>query len=236
LKLKEMEPDRFVAVFYRDVRTYGFLEEYYQEARNQGVIFIRYEPDDKPRVASDEDALRVRFTDPVIRQGVEFTADLLVLSAGIEPNENRELAEKLGMEINGDGFLQEANPKSAPLDAIGRGKFLCGLCHSPNHIEDCLSQAKAAAGRAAALLAKKRAELKPHQAYVIERLCCGCGLCVSTCPYGARVLNEETWKAEVLEDLCQGCGSCVIACRNGASQQLNYEKATVLATLDAAID
>jgi heterodisulfide reductase subunit A len=142
----------------------------------------------------------------------------------------------VGIEVNSDGFYQEANPKSAPLDAVDRGKFFCGLCHSPNHIEDSLSQAKAAAGRAAALLAHKRVEYKPYLAYVIERLCCGCGLCISTCPYGARVLNEDSWKAQVLEDLCQGCGNCVIACRNGACQQLNYEKATVLATLDTAID
>jgi heterodisulfide reductase subunit A len=158
------------------------------------------------------------------------------LSTGIEANDNRDLAETMGIEMNADGFFQEVNPKSAPLDAVDRGKFICGLCHSPNHIEDCLSQANAVAGRAAALLGRKRVEYKPYLANVIERLCCGCGLCVTTCPYGARVLDEETGKARVHEDLCQGCGNCVIACPNGASQQLNYEKATVLATLDAVID
>ena len=119
---------------------------------------------------------------------------------------------------------------------IARGKFFCGLCHSPNPIEDAIAQANGAAIRGTVLLGKQRVEYKPYRAYVIERLCCGCGLCVTTCPYSARILNEETEKALVLEDLCQGCGNCVIACRNGASQQLNYEKATVLATLDATID
>jgi len=236
LKLKDKEPSLSVAVFYRDVRTYGFFEEYYQEARNRGVIFIRYEPEDKPQVDIESEDIRIAFTDTIVRHRTEFKADLLVLSTGIEANDNRDLAEAVGVEVGADGFFEEANPKSAPLDAVDRGKFICGLCHSPNHIEDCVSQANAVAGRAAALLGRKRVEYKPYLAYVVERLCCGCGLCVTTCPYGARVLDEETGKARVHEDLCQGCGNCVIACRNGASQQLNYEKATVLATVDAVID
>ena len=236
LKLKERNRDLSVVVLYRDIRTYGFYETSYQEARNRGVIFVRYEPESKPRVASEDGTLRVCFTDPVVGQEVDLAVDLLVLSAGIEPNDNRKLAEKVGVEVNRDGFFQEANPKSAPLDSVDRGKFFCGLCHSPNHSEDSISQAKGAAIRGAVLLTRERVEYKPYLAYVIERLCCGCGLCVTTCPYGARVLNEETWKAQVLDDLCQGCGNCVIACRNGASQQLNYEKATVLAMLDATLD
>jgi len=236
LKLKEKKRDLSIVVLYRDIRTYGFAELSYQEARRQGVIFVRYEPEDKPRMASENGGLSIRFRDRVVGQEIDLTVDLLVLSAGIEANDNRELAEKLGVEVNRDGFFQEANPKSAPLDAVDRGKFFCGLCHSPSHIEESISQANGAAARGAVILGRKRVAYKPYLAYVIERLCCGCGLCVSTCPYGARILNPETGKAEVHEDLCQGCGSCVIACRNGASQQLNYEKATVLATVDAAID
>ncbi len=236
LKLKTLNPEVAVIVLHRDIRTYGFYETFYQEARNQGVIFVRYEPENKPHVVSKNGILSVSFTDPVVGEEADLAVDLLVLSAGIEANDNRKLAEIVGADVNSDGFFQEANPKSAPLDSVDRGKFFCGLCHSPNYIEDSISQAHGAAIRAAVLLGKERVAFKPHLAYVIERLCCGCGLCVTTCPYEARVLNEETWKAMVLEDLCQGCGNCVMACRNGACQQLNYEKATVLATLDAAID
>jgi heterodisulfide reductase subunit A-like polyferredoxin len=48
-------------------------------------------------------------------------------------------------------------------------------------------------------------------------------------------MDEEIWKAEVMEDLCRGCSSCVVVCRNGASQQRNFEKATVMAMVDAAV-
>jgi heterodisulfide reductase subunit A len=167
---------------------------------------------------------------------VTLPADRVVLSTGVEPHDTRGLAEIFHVERNADGFFMEANPKSAPLDSVDRGKFFCGLCHSPNYIEDAISQGNAAAARAATILSKETLEEKGHRAYVIKRLCCGCGLCVSVCPYEARVLNEEEGKAEVVDGLCQGCGNCVVACRNAASQQQNYEKQINLAVLDAAID
>jgi heterodisulfide reductase subunit A len=235
LKLKEIRPDMDVFILYRDVRTYGFYEHYYYQARDKGVIFIRYDVDRKPQVISRDSHLGVSVVDPTIGEKVEIPANLLVLSTGIEPNDNRRLAETMGIEVNADGFFMEANPKSAPLDFVDRGKFLCGLCHSPNFIEDSIAQGQAAAMRAGVLLSMRAIEQVDHIAYVNHRLCCGCGLCISTCPYGARVMDEETWKAEVIEDVCRGCSSCVIVCRNGASQQRNFEKATVMAMVDAAI-
>jgi heterodisulfide reductase subunit A len=236
LKLKEINPEMNVYVIYRDVRTYGFYETYYHEARGKGVIFIRYDLENRPEVALKNGNLQVSLLDPAMGNRVTLPVDRVVLSAGIEPNDNQTLAKIFDVELNPDGFFMEANPKSAPLDSVDRGKFFSGLCHSPNFIEDVISQGNAAAARAAALLSKEVIEEKPYQAYVIKRLCCGCGLCVSICPYGARVINEEEWKAEVIGELCQGCGNCTIACRNGASLQRNFEKELNLAVLDAAID
>jgi heterodisulfide reductase subunit A len=236
LKLKEMNPNVNVCVLYRDVRTYGFYEAYYHEARGKGVIFIRYDLENKPEVGLRDGSLQVSLFDPALGSRVTLPADRVVLSTGIEPNDNQELARIFDVDLNPDGFFMEANPKSAPLDSVDRGKFYCGLCHSPNFMEDTISQGNAAAARAAAILSKEAVEEKAYLAYVIKRLCCGCGLCVTVCPYGARVLNEEEVKAEVIGALCQGCGSCVIACRNGASQQRNFEKELNLAVLNAAID
>ena len=236
LKLKEINPRVNVYVLYRDVRTYGFYESYYYDARGKGVVFIRYDLENKPEVNLRNGGLQVSLFDPAMGSRVTLPGELVVLSTGIEPNEHQELSRIFDVDLNPDGFFMEANPKSAPLDSVDRGKFFCGLCHSPNFIEDAISQANAAAARAGALLSKDAIEEKANLAYVIKRLCCGCGLCVSVCPYQARVLNEEEWKAEVISGLCQGCGSCVIACRNGASQQRNFEKELNMAVLDAAID
>ena len=236
LKLKEKNPGMNIYVLYRDVRTYGFYETYYHEARGKGVIFIRYDLENKPKVSLRDGSLQVFLFDPAMNRPITLSADRIVLSTGIEPNDSRELAKIFDVDLTPDGFFMEANPKSAPLDSVDRGKFFCGLCHSPNFIEDTISQGNAAAGRAGALLSKEVVEEKAYLAYVIKRLCCGCGLCVTVCPYGARVLNEEEGKAEVIGSLCQGCGSCVIACRNAASQQMNFEKELNLAALDAVID
>jgi heterodisulfide reductase subunit A len=236
LKLKKKDPGMNIYVLYRDVRTYGFYETYYHEAREKGVIFIRYDLENKPKIALQGGSLQVSLLDPAMIGPISLTADRVVLSTGIEPNDRQELAKVFDVDLNPDGFFMEANSKSAPLDSVDRGKFFCGLCHSPNFIEDVISQGNAVAARAGALLSKEVIEEKAHLAYVIQRLCCGCGLCVTVCPYGARVLNEEEGKAEVIGSLCQGCGSCVIACRNGASQQRNFEKELNLAALDAVID
>jgi heterodisulfide reductase subunit A len=236
LKLKGRNPGMNIYVLYRDVRTYGFYETYYHEAREKGVVFIRYDLENKPKVALHDGSLQVSLFDPAMNRPIALPADRVVLSTGIEPNDHQELARVFDVDLNPDGFFMEANPKSAPLDSVDRGKFFCGLCHSPNLIEDTISQGNAAAARAAALLSKEAVEEKAYLAYVINRLCCGCGLCVTVCPYGARILNEEEGKAEVMGSLCQGCGSCVIACRNGASQQRNFEKDLNLAALDAVID
>ncbi len=236
LKLKEINPHANIYVLYRDVRTYGFYETYYHDARGKGIIFIRYDLENKPEVTLRDGKFQVSLFDPAMGSRVILPADRIILSTGIEPHDNRELARIFDVDLNPDGFFMEANPKSAPLDSVDRGKFYCGLCHSPNFIEDAISQGNAAAARAATILSKEAIEEKAYLAYVIKRLCCGCGLCVTVCPYEARVLDEEEGKAEVIGALCQGCGSCVIACRNGASQQRNFEKEVNLAVLNAAID
>ncbi|MFC2105649.1 4Fe-4S binding protein [Candidatus Bipolaricaulota bacterium] len=65
-----------------------------------------------------------------------------------------------------------------------------------------------------------------------ERRCAGCGLCVTACPYDARVIDDVSGKATVLVELCKGCGTCVVSCPNAASQQESYERSTVMDILD----
>jgi len=239
LKIKEQNPNANVFVLYRDIRTYGFKEEYYLKARQAGVVFLHYAPEHKPVVKAPAGAggpLEVEVYTPYLGQNLILPADLLVLSTGLVPNDdNTELAKILKVPLNADGFFLEAHAKLRPLDFATDGLYLAGLAHSPKFVEESILQAQGAAVRAATLLAQERLEAPGIVAYVNERLCSGCGICTLVCPYDARRLNEEKRISEVIEVLCQGCGACCVACPNGASQQRGFEKKQVLAMIEQAV-
>jgi len=234
LAIKERSPETEVFILYRDIRTFGFKERYYRQAREQGVVFLEYDKDAKPVVRVEDGELRVDVT--VQPEGDVFTldTDLVVLSAGIEPNsDNEALAQLLKVPLDEDGFFLEAHVKLRPLDFAADGVYLCGMAHSPRFLEETIAQAQGAAVRAASLLSKEELEATPIVASVNPRLCSACGLCVEVCPYDARVLEPGAPYAEVIEVLCQGCGACVTACPNKACQQKGFEVSQLYEMLDA---
>ncbi len=235
LAIKERNPNAQVTVLYREMRTYGFREDAYRQAREKGVVFLRYELPDKPQVTAGPDGLQVRLVEPIAGQEVVLPAGLLVLSTGVEPNDNRALAEALGVPVDAYGFFREEHPKMRPLDFTQRGIFVCGLAHSPRAVDETIAMARGAAMRAAALLARGQVEATRTVAQVNARLCSACGLCVQACPYGARVLEPGGPYAEVIETLCQGCGVCAMVCPNKATQQVAYGVRRVYEMLDAVV-
>ncbi|MBN1485545.1 MAG: FAD-dependent oxidoreductase [Chloroflexia bacterium] len=236
LRIKQADPQARVTVLYRDVRTYGFLEEYYEQARRQGVMFIEYEKEAPPEVSSSGQGLQVHLDSPGLK-ALDLPADYVILSTGIVPHEDNEvLAQMLKAPLTQDRFFLEAHVKLRPLDFAADGIFLCGLAHSPKPIEDSIAQAQGAAIRAAILLSKDRLEAQAIVAKVNPRLCSGCGLCVAACPYDARVIDTESQVAEVIEVLCQGCGACAAVCPNGATQHLGFEKIQIYAMIEEALE
>lgn len=245
LALRARFPDCKVTMLYRDIRTMGPRELLYQQARRAGVMFLRYDPNRKPTVSGSghvdgSQALRVTAWDTVLEQKITLHPNLVVLSAGIEPNAgNRDLARLIDVQLDEDGFFLEVHPKLRPTDLAQPGIYLCGLAYGPRTIEESLAQARAAALRAA-LSVDRTPEPRRDAASVLKKLCSACGLCVTNCPYGARVLEEgerATSKryARVIDHLCQGCGVCVAVCPNGASRQAALEPVQVLARVDAAL-
>jgi heterodisulfide reductase subunit A len=235
LKLKEQRPELNVYVLYREVRTYGFREAYYQAARDAGVVFLRYELPDKPRVRANGKGLEVSLTEPVTGQSLALNAELLVLSVGIDAEEGSALAGALGVRLNGDGFFQEEQAKMKPLDLGKGGIFVAGLAHSPRFLEETIAQGQGAAMRAAAFLAPEELVDRPTSVFVNERLCSFCGLCVEACPYEARVMNYDTRVADVEYALCQGCGVCAMVCPNKATLQKTFEHKQLMAAIDVAL-
>ena len=245
LAIKERSPQTDVYILYRDIRSFGFKERYYRQAREQGVIFLEYAEDQKPEVKVSTDGetdkringdgrLSVDVTVQPEKEAFTLDADLVVLSAGIEPNaDNETVAQLLKVPLNEDGFFLEAHVKLRPLDFAADGVYLCGMAHSPRFLEETIAQARGAAVRAVSLLSKAELEATPITACVNPRLCAACGLCVEVCPYDARVLEPGAPYAEVIEVLCQGCGGCVVACPNKASQQKGFEMPQLYGMLDA---
>jgi heterodisulfide reductase subunit A len=236
LRIKELSPEANVLILFRDIRTYGFLEDYYRQAREEGVIFLRYEPESKPQVEATDEGLRVLVREPILGGDLTLDADLVVLSVGVDPHDNEGLAQVLGVPLDEDGFFQEANTKVRPMDFEAPGIYLCGLCHAPKAIEESIAQARGAAMRAAVMLSKQRLDGQPMVPFVNPRLCIACGRCIDTCPYEALIADEETGIAQVIPVLCQGCGVCTVACPSGAIQQRVFEKTQLMAMLDAALD
>jgi heterodisulfide reductase subunit A len=262
LALKKRNPQTQVTILYREMRTYGFREDLYRQAREAGVVFLRYDLEHKPKVSGShvsgfrleepptsnlkpetlkpetlqvEACLEVRVTEPIAGREVVLPADLLVLSVGIAPNDNGPLAEALGVPLDSNGFFREEHPKMRPLDFTRRGIFVCGLAHSPRGVDETIAMAQGAAMRAVSLLARGQVEAPRTVARVNTRLCSACGLCVEACPYGARVLEPGALYAEVLEFLCQGCGVCAMVCPNKATQQIGFATGRVYGMLDAVV-
>jgi len=240
LKLKEINSHVNVYVLYRDIRTYGFLEEYYRKARDKGVVFIRYELDDKPlvEVVRDNGSRRVRVTveDRVIGAKLVIDADLVALSTGVRPpTGDRELAQLLKVSLNDEGFFLEAHMKLRPVDFATDGVFMCGLAHAPKSLEESIAQAQAAAGRAATILAKETVAGEGIVSTVNSDLCSTCRICVGMCPYEAITYDYNKKLVEVNDALCKGCGTCVAACPSGAMTARHFSDAQIFAQIEAAL-
>ena len=234
LTFKELNSEASVHILYRDVRTYGLKELRYREAREKGVLFCRYEKEEKPIVTADDGDLMVEVDEKVLGRRLILKPDLLVLSAGIAPNpENKALSQMLKVPLGPDGFFLEAHVKLRPVDFATDGVFVCGLAHYPKDLSEAIAQAKAAAGRAATVLSKTSLETEGKVASVIETRCSGCGICVEVCAYKAIELDPETGRAVVNETLCKGCGVCSASCRAAAIDLKGFKNEQILAMLEA---
>jgi len=242
IALKELNPTTDVYVLYRDIRTYGMREEYYRKARELGVVFIRFTPESQPdvRVADGRPVVSVR--DPVLGRDIELAPDLLVLSSGLVPQTGSdELAKMLKVPLNAEGFFLEAHMKLRPVDFATEGVFMAGLCHFPKFIDEAVSQARAAAGRAATILSRETLEAEATVASVNPDRCSACHMCETLCAYRAievKTINERTGKqaAVVNEALCKGCGACAANCRSAAIDVRGFTSENISREIAALLD
>jgi heterodisulfide reductase subunit A len=222
IRIKKANSKANVFVLYRDMRTYGVMEKLYENARDLGVIFIKYEAEIPPKVQGGS----VLVHDSMLNQDIELASDLVVLSTPLVAGENDEINQLFKIPLDKNKFFLEAHPKLRPVDFATDGVFLCGSAQAPKLIDEAISQASAAASRACTILSRKFIETEGAVSVVNEAKCIGCGTCVTVCPYNAPSLYDVTVKAEEVTYMtkkskinaasCKGCGSCAAACPAGA--------------------
>lgn len=238
LALKQINPDLNIYILYRDIRTYGFKEDYYRRARDQGVVFLRYEPDHKPQLTADASSGRIKVSlqDQILGQPLIIEADMVALATAIVPADGRhELAQFFKVPLNEDGFFLEAHVKLRPVDFATDGVFLAGLAHSPKSISESIAQAKAAASRATTVLVKDQITAEGIVASIDENLCAGCKVCVGICSYNAITFDPEREVAVVNEALCKGCGTCSAACPSGANTARGFKTEQIMNQIEALL-
>ncbi len=247
--LKERNPQAEVYVLYRDIEVHGtYFEDYYGRARDLGVLFTRYTPQDPPQVAAG----RVVVYDELLGARLSIPYDLLVLSTPPVPAPGaRELAQLLKVPVDEYGFFLEAHVKLRPLDFATDGIFLCGSAHWPAHLEEAIGQALGAAARAATVLSKEQVRAPGAVSHVDESLCRGCRRCADVCEFGAiefvelplpetvffRLTNRPAGRtvARVNPVLCKGCGACAVVCPTCAMQAAHFTSRQVTAMIQAAM-
>ncbi len=230
IMIKRLNPDCQVFVLYKDLITYGFREEYYTEARERGVIFLRYQEGDPPQVQVNYGELQIRIKDIILDQQLTFAPDLLALSMATLPAEsNPFLAGILDVPLSSEGFFMEDNLKLRPMDFTREGIFLAGLAHYPKFIEETIAQALATAGRAMTYLSKDRLEVGGTIAIVDQAKCVGCLTCVRVCPFSIPKIEANAMgvgaiigAAYIEPSLCTGCGTCTSECPANAIQLRHY--------------
>jgi len=236
LKFKEMNPEMDVFILYRDMRTYGSRENLYKEAREKGVMFIRFDVDDAPQVEQLADGrLKVTVMDHILGMPVSLEADVLGLASAIIVKDQEELAKMFKVPLNNDGFFLEAHMKLRPVDFATDGVFVAGLAHYPKPIDEAIAQAKAAASRAAVVLAQEAIRAGGVVAQIDPETCVGCQACVGVCPFGAISYVEDEDVCEVNQALCKGCGTCAANCPSECITLFGFSHKQIYTQVDEAL-
>jgi heterodisulfide reductase subunit A-like polyferredoxin len=235
--LKALNSQAQLIVLYRDMRTFGFKELYYLEARRKGVLFFRYIPEEPPHVYKDQhEGLVVDFTDRSSHQEFRVEPDLVVLSAGMRPHKGAgKLARLLKLPQTREGFFLEAHVKLRPVAFATAGIYLAGLAHSPRFIEETLTMAQCAGQQALKVLSQDEMTTTAAIAEVNPDMCAACLVCVRTCPFGAPFINSDG-VSEIPPAACMGCGICTSECPAGAISLKHQTDDQIMAKIDALLE
>ncbi|MBN2186463.1 MAG: CoB--CoM heterodisulfide reductase iron-sulfur subunit A family protein [Dehalococcoidia bacterium] len=237
--IRELNPEAKIWILYRDLMTYGVdFEDYYRKSMEQGVRFIRYSLEKPPEVTGNGKADNIKVYHELRKRELELPCDMLVLTTPLIPREdNQEISRLLKVSLDEFGFLLEAHLKLRPVEFAMDGIYICGSAKWPTDVAEGVSQAYAAASKAAGPMRIGYVKPEAITSSVNEDICSGCGTCVSLCPFGAMELVSKDGKrvAQSTVAQCKGCGVCGAACPSGAITMNHFSNEQIMAQLEALI-
>jgi heterodisulfide reductase subunit A len=235
--IKELNPKAKVWILHRDLMTYGVdFETYYRKAMELGVRFIRYSLEKPPEVVGDKKVEKIKVYHELWRREIELPCDMLILTTPLIPAEdNQNISKMLKVSLDEFGFLLEAHLKLRPVEFAMDGIYVCGSARWPTDVAEGISQAYAAASKAAGPLRMGFVKAEAINAFVNEDQCSGCGVCEVLCPFQAIELQPRDDKrvSHINEAVCKGCGTCGAACPSGAISMHHFTDEQILAQVEA---
>jgi len=235
--IKEANPTSKVFILHRDLMAYGVeFESYYRKSMEQGVRFIRYDLEKPPQVIGNGKAEKVKVWHQLRGRDMELPADIVVLTTPLVPRaDNEEISRMLKVPLSEQGFFLEAHLKLMPVEFATDGIYVAGSARWPTDIAEGVSQAYAAASKAA--IPMRTGYVKPEAitSSVNEDICSGCGICIDLCPYSAMELQTTNGKkmAHSITALCKGCGTCGAACPSRAITMNHFRSEEIMAQIEA---
>jgi heterodisulfide reductase subunit A len=241
-EIKSANPNCYISDVYIDMHAFGKgHEDFYRQSSQAKTLFLMFDKENRPVIhkadPKDDCEMLIEVHERLSGEHIEIPADLIVLMVGMEAREDaKEIAHLTNISQDKDGWFIESHPKLEPVATTTDGIFIAGTCVAPKDIPDTVAQARAAAARILARIAKGKIEVDAVYAEVNEDVCSGCRFCNDLCPYSAIEFNEDTKTSHVISALCKACGVCVAACPSSAIKGRHFTDQQVLAQIDGLFD
>jgi heterodisulfide reductase subunit A len=240
-ELKSAVPECYVSDVYIDMHAFGKgCEDFYKKSSEVKTLFLMYGKNERPVIrkaaAGDDCEMLIEVDEKLSGERIEIPADLVILMVGMEARtDSAEVARLVNISQDKDGWFMESHPKLDPVATTTDGIYIAGTCVAPKDIPDSVAQARAAAGRILAKIAKGKIEIDGVFAEVNEDRCSGCRMCNELCPYSAIEFDEAKKRSHVIAAACKACGACVAACPSSAIKGRHFTDQQIYAQIEGVL-
>jgi heterodisulfide reductase subunit A len=240
-EIKSAIPECYVSDLYIDMHAFGKgCEDFYKKSSEVKTLFLMYGKNERPVIRKagpgDDCQMLIEVDEKLSGERIEIPADLVILMVGMEARpDSGEVARLVNISADKDGWFIESHPKLDPVATTTDGIYIVGTCVAPKDIPDTVAQARAAAGRILAKIAKGKIEIDGVFAEVNEDRCSGCRMCNELCPYSAIEFDADKKRSHVIPAACKACGACVAACPSGAIKGRHFTDQQIYAQIEGVL-